>query len=266
MKSYSCSSVMKLGLLGVVIFLLAIFQLNANPGMDQKLGFVFPLQKKGDRVLAARSLLINENQILPKGSFLRVAFLPPAPDDADVKRIRRKDAPNPAFSRQPNVSKLKIEEGPLTPEEQAAQDRALNTIWREKVAFRAAFERWDRRKLRLVFQKPGSETLEIDFLRFPEGMLLAEENGKIVILFVEKNSSAQKAGILPGNVLQSLNGRDFGGSLASFQKIYLEEKAAKQKTDRKLNFVVLLPESSEEKNVAIHLPRSLSADIWSDMP
>ncbi|MFH1067447.1 MAG: PDZ domain-containing protein [bacterium] len=239
--------------------------LHAESNMDPPLGLVFPLEQKDERVALAQTILINKSCVAQAGAWARVMYLLPRPDDPDVKNSRKLAKYNPAYMRQSNESLLKKDDE-LTPMQRAAYERAIATIWKNPIAFRSALEQWGNKgDWRLVFQQPGSDELQAETVEFPEGMFLAEQDGRILVLSVEKDSPSAKNGIVAQTALLKINGRDLNGKLEEFVKIYNEEKQAKAKADRALNFTVVFPQSPEEKTVTITLPRSLNTDFWSEI-
>lgn len=235
---------------------------RAESDTNPNLGFVFPMEKRGEKVYLKHAVFLNPDCIVPANSFMRVMYLLPKAGDDELKKKRYKSKYNPALARQAHDAKSS-EADELTPEQRDIYDRAMKTIWNEDISFRAAFERWDLQRSRFVFQRLGSEEIEVENIDFPEGMLLAEINGKITVLYVEKESLAGNHGIKPQMILLGVNDRPFEGKLDSFQKIYFEEKAKKQSGDRLLSLKVNLPNSSEEKIIPLKLPLSLNSDIWS---
>lgn len=253
---------MKTTIFAFFMFCAVIIPCRAEGEINPNLGFVFPLEKRGDKVFLKSAVFLNPDCVVPAGSHLRVMYLLPRVGDDDVKKKRRKEKYNPALARQPHDAKSS-ETDTLTPDQRDIYDRAMTTVWKEDISFRAALERWDLLRARLVFQRPGKEDIEVENFDFPEGMLLSEIDGKIIVLHIEKDSLADKNGIKPQTVILSLDGRSFDGKLESFRKIYLEEKAKKQSGDRLLIFSALAPSAAESKDIILKLPLSLDSDIWS---
>ncbi|MFZ5806098.1 MAG: hypothetical protein ACOY3I_02660 [Verrucomicrobiota bacterium] len=225
---------------------------------DSLLGLVFPLEKRGDQVIVQHAVLLNEQCLVQAGAWARIMFIYPKAEDTDVKKIRKKAEDNPAFVRKPYNPESTPNDN-LTPEQRATLDRALASTWTEEVSFRAALERWNLDEARFVFQQPNSTEIQSERIDLPEGMLLAEINGKVIVLYVQKDSIAERSGMMPQTILLAFNEKPFS-TLAQFQSLYLDQK---QKT-RTLSLLVQLP-SGKQQTIPITLPRSINTDFWSEV-
>ena len=234
------------------------------------LGVIYPLETSPKGVIFTKSIVLNHETVVEKGSIAQILFQMPQDDDADVKNARRKKTMNleSTFSRSTNAKLLERQrpEKQLSPIQKAVLERAYTTTWQDPIKFRGFLHKIPLEKLRLVFRSPGSTNARIEPLSLPDGMFLALEDNNVKVLALEKHSRAQKAGVPIGSTLKKINGIDIEPNLRSFLELYYEQKD-KAKNEKKPLLVSIQEAADKEiREISFPLPYSFSNDdFFSDL-
>ncbi|MGF1677696.1 MAG: hypothetical protein ACFCUX_00720 [Candidatus Methylacidiphilales bacterium] len=225
--------------------------------MEPTLGMSFPLEQVEDRVLTSKNVLINKSTILPRGTWMRICFMPPEENSSDVRQKDKKNALENTFSRKP----IKVTHtDPLDSAfQQAFRDRAFASTWSEINLFRGFMHKVNPSRYYVTYQR-SEEQANYAPLFFPEGLFLASDEQGIEILSVDSSSRAAQAGFQAGQRLVSLEGLALGNDLATFLSHYFTIAEKNSLSGEALKFELLEAGSSTAVKKEIQIPRSLRSD------
>lgn len=210
-------------LLAVLILLSGLVSASAqNHPLETtpEISLAFPMEETADGVRAKHTVLINDNTILPAKSTLRVIYIPPRTEDDRLRAVRSSHNAEAAWTRNNRLN----DEDKLSPSEVARQKISRETNWPSITNFQLALANLGADDLRVVYIVGGATPDDFKFydqrLVLPEGMLLAEVNGTVTVLAVEKTKPAERAGIKAGDILTKIGDRPVGGSLTAYLNDY----------------------------------------------
>jgi hypothetical protein len=229
---------------------------NAPESTDPDLSLAFPLEQRGEQVVNSEDVLVNPSCVIPAGSVFLTIFVPPRPEDVDVKRQDTKDKKfiDGAYSRTVTLPEQKDK---LSPAQKAAFDRATRDPWKSHMIYRAAMKQYRFDEMRLVFVAKGSDQSSLEAFDLPEGMFLGGDSSGIKILAIQRDSDASRVGLTAGTTLLKVNGQSLQGGLFQFQKIYYAEKKTCHESGKPLELLVQLPGGGGTKTIAFVPPRKL---------
>lgn len=228
--------------------------LNTSPALKE----VFPLAIEGEKVVNPHPIMLSLKCIVPTGSWMRTIFVIPGAEDSDVKRTPKKQEQEAAYSRM----NWKTAAPEMTPLQRATYERGIKTVWKMDTPFRASMGNLLSSTSRIVFQRPNESDIQMENFDFPDGLFLAEVNGKVIVLAVQEDSKASHAQVTPQSELLSINDSAVK-NLGEFQTTYAREKSKSGATNLKL--MLHKPKSEETYTVSFSLPRSLNSDFWSEI-
>jgi len=226
---------------------------NPPEATNPDLSLAFPFEQRGDEVVNTIGVLINPGCLIPAGTVFLTIFVPPRAEDADVKKKAQKNSQEDSYSRRVQLPDKKDS---LSPEQQAAYDRATKAPWKNHMIYRAALKQYRFDEMRLVFVTPGSDKASLEAFNLPEGLFLGEEGRQIKVLAVQKESTGGRLGIVPGSILLKVNDHPLE-NLAQFQKLYFSEKKTFQDAGRPMELTVRPPGEEGTKTFAFAPPRKL---------
>lgn len=230
--------------------------LTTTPPLSQ----VFPMVETPAGVQMASPILLNLNTIIPAHATLRVCYIRPQPSDGSSRQILGAQSfEDGAMSRQ-TEARVKMTEA--SPEMKEAVRIATKTVWPVAVNFQHAFDLMSGGDMRVVYLDPKTGSFTDEIFNLPEGLLLTEQGGKVVVLAVEEKRSAQAAGILPGDQVLGIGGKKLDGTLQSFVDLYRAgESAAETSGDRKVVFLVQRTGEAAAREIRISRPPSLKGSL-----
>ncbi|NJK92274.1 MAG: hypothetical protein HC904_10820 [Blastochloris sp.] len=250
-----------------LMFLLLGSALGADSDLVPSLGVAFPLKKEGQQLVTRVPVLLNTNDILPAGTVLHRLFPKPQKEDKDVKSRRVEDFNTDKYAA---VQRFAIENREVNKDKsavlKAAEDRAKGSPMTDELKFRALLHRMNIEEYYLAYDVAGEELRRLGQFDYPEGLLLGEENGRVLVLAVRKGSVPEGQGIVAGAVLKELNGVELK-SLEDFRNRYFTEKEERKKRFESLSLGFLREGETALKVVEVEVKRSLGTanDLMSDM-
>jgi C-terminal processing protease CtpA/Prc len=251
----------------ISVYLLGWEQLQAESALNPSLGVVFPVQVQEGKLVLRSTMLLNGDDVLPAGTVLHKLFPRPKQDDKDVKSRKFKNYNTDKYAA---VQRAAIENREVDQDKsavlKATMDRAGGEPMTDELKFRAMLHRMSIEEYYLAYDLAGQKDRRIGQFEFPEGLFLAEQNSRVLVLAVLPGSEADKLGILPGSWIQGLNGKPLA-SLVEFRDRYYKEKEEKKSRQEALVMKVSHPESGEVKDLEFQLKRSLGSaeDLMSDL-
>lgn len=245
-----------------LFFIVIMIGLNCQLGSSQdstsKLGLIFPLEEKNDRVYLKQTCLINRNTILNKGTLLRVMFQLPRVEDADVKRAERKEKQKRAYSGDRELKSVVV-----SPQQEALKKRALATAWTNSLPFRALLNRTEFEEIYVVIEK-GEDELEIESVDLPEGILLVENSQGVEVSWVANQQSGAAKEFRVGDRILAVNGEPIK-NLRDFQQYYLSVKSSDPRKRALISVEVIGKGETRSSFLSLDAPPSLSGSLL-DMP
>lgn len=231
--------------------------LMAEGELEPSLGVAFPLDLADGKVICGEDILLNRNTYLPKGTILLTAFIPPKPDDKDVKRRNAKVDLEKTYSRKkPDVTNSQdndLERAMLS----VARERALRIVWDDPDIFRGWMHKQPHEQYYLVYQMEADSEPRYAKVEFLDGMFLVAREGKATIAGVVPGSRAAEAGLKAGDQVVSLNGKAFDQHLREFFKVYLLLERQLGQEGQPMKMGVLDAESGEQREITLAAPYSL---------
>jgi C-terminal processing protease CtpA/Prc len=256
-----------------ILFLPLVFSLclsslaTAQQTLQPSLGVAFPVKTENEKLIVSSSVLINPNDLLPPGTVLHRLFPKPKKDDKDVKERKNKDYNVDSYAA---IQRFAIENREVNKDKtavmKALEDRAGGDAMTSELKFRATLHRMNIEEYYLAYDLPGAKERNLGQFDYPEGLLLSEQEGKIVALAVLTDSLAEKLGVVPGSVIVGLNGVSLK-SLVDFRDRYFKEKEQKSQQKQAVSMSVLLPEQTAPRDIEFKIKRSLgnAEDMMSDL-
>ncbi|MES2307946.1 MAG: hypothetical protein V4507_03720 [Verrucomicrobiota bacterium] len=206
---------------------------------DPILASVFPLEEKSNSVVLTQTILLNK-EIVPAGSILRVLYVMPQLGDNEVRSEVIKKQQESAYSRAPEIQQ-KVD----SPIVVAAKKLALGTRWTSAQLFRLKLANQNTPDLKLVYQETAEGELREAPLNFLHGLFLGEKAGKVVVIAVERKTSAASANFVAGDAILQIGSQKLDGTLAQFLKVYQEEKSKAEATSSRDFAFQVLPAKQE---------------------
>jgi membrane-associated protease RseP (regulator of RpoE activity) len=239
--------------------LAAVCALAQGPlATEPHLSLVFPFAARTEGVGVQHAVAISATAVIPKNAILRVIYVPPRMDDAEVKQEIRREQQEVAYTR---INRLE-NTAKLTPQQAAIEKITKETVWPTVTMFQLALANLNSQDLHLVYLNPENMKLIDEPIALPFGLLLAEVEGKISVLAVEKSSAAETAGIKSGDVILSMGGSPAPGNLSLFMDALRQaKKSAESATERVIALAVKGPNDSSQRAVSIKLPMSLNNSL-----
>ncbi|NJL19049.1 MAG: hypothetical protein HC901_01720 [Bdellovibrionaceae bacterium] len=169
---------------------------SGQPTAQPSLGVAIPLVLNNSTVLLANDFLLNKNTLLPAGTQLISCFEPPKPKDADVDMKGKKATLENTFSRKPSkISSLSEEERQQNNAMmRAAAERAFGETWTDATRFQVYFHQLPPERYWVAFLRPNQPKPEIGQIEHWDGMYLGAQDHAVVVLSVEPDSRASRAG------------------------------------------------------------------------
>lgn len=224
-----------------------------------EIGLAFPMEETPDGVRAKYTLLINDNTLLPAKAPLRVIYVPPRADDDRLRATRANT--ESSWTRDNRLR----DADKLSPSEVARQKISRETNWPSITNFQLALANLGADDLRIVYIVPGAAPEDFKFydqrINLPEGMLLAEVNGTVTVITVEKNKPADRAGIKASDIITKVGDHAVTGSLTTYLQDYLTLKKNALKTMKTSFPMTIKSADGTERVVAIKLPPSIGASF-----
>ncbi len=239
-------------------FALLLCVASALQALETKppLSFAFPMEERGGRVVTTMPVLASHHDIIPAGAHLHTVYISPAEHepDANILSLLQKDSRREAaYTRKPQHVDKK---SPAQHQYEKSLEAMRRQRWQKIQLFQLAFANLAHKTMRITYTPAGDRKPSESVLDLPNGLLLAEKAGSVVILAVEVGSRAEQAGVKAGEIIRSLNGVPIG-SLSAFSKAWSGQS--------KSNQFSLLKSGGTVHSVTLHSPVSLNTSVF-DMP
>ena len=227
--------------------------------LEPHLALSFPFQQGAESTTVKYPVMLAPNFIMKPGDQLRIAYVPLRNDDAETIRQRNTSNKDSVLTRKNGPQ----DEGPkLTPAQLATQKMIRETKWAEPKRFQLAFDNLRDSDLSLVYLRTNPVDLIDVHFDFPEGMFLAEIDGSVRVLAVEKNSKAMQMGIKAGDVILKIGGISVGNTLEGFAKAYSATKRALETSGKKTFPIAYRPGGTgAETTGEVKAPATLKGSI-----
>jgi hypothetical protein len=251
----------------IALGMIAASAQTGGSGMIPSLGEAMPLEARDGAIVLARPIALAPGRILPAGTIFRNAFrIPDAKEIARANQGRNSSKLEELYSgRRSGISAL---EGDTRTEfERALEFKAREPAWsdvRQMAAFLHALPADD---YYVAVQSTPEAKPEVVQLRFPEGLLLAQEPQGVRLLAVLADSPAGRAGLPPGSWIEAVGGTPIEGSLETFLRTLPRARRLGQESNGLLTLALRTAPGADIQNFSIRLPRSLSntKDFFSDI-
>jgi hypothetical protein len=232
----------------------------AESELEPSLGIAFPLDREAGMVVCAEDVLLNRNTFLPKGTALLTAFIPPKPEDKDVKRKNAKVDLEKTFSRKkPDVTNSEdnaLERAMLS----VARERALRIQWNDPDIFRGWFHKQPAENYYIVYRMGEESEPRYAKVEFLDGMFLIAREDRVTVAGVIPGSRSAEAGLKAGDQILSLNGTPFDQHVREFFKVYLLMNRELGKKGKELRLGIMSEDSSQQREVTLSAPYSLNTN------
>lgn len=244
-----------------------IAQPSGGSGMTPSLGEAMPLEVRDGAIVLARPIALAPARILPAGTIFRNAFrIPDAKEIARANQGRNSSKLEELYSgRRSGISAL---EGDTRTEfERTLEFKAREPAWADVRQMAAFLHTLPADDYYLALQSTPESKPEPLQLRFPEGLLLAQEPDGVRLLAVLIDSSAGRSGLPAGAWVEAVGGIPIQGSLETFLQALPRARRSGQEGDGHLTLVLRTAPGAEPQTFRIRLPRSLSNtnDFFSDI-
>ena len=187
--------------------------------MTPEFPLVFPLVMQGGNVTVKFPVMINPTTVLKPGMVLRTLYvLQQTSDDSNNLGIAHATDESAAYARS-NPSTSGDEKMPSEVAHQLEGYR--RTIWTTPVNFELAMAQFPTESMHLIYSPTGKGAGDLADQRFSffDGMLMGQPDGSsVVVLAVEKDSKADRAGIKAGDEIVAVSGAPTQHDLTTFAK------------------------------------------------
>jgi hypothetical protein len=226
-----------------------------------------PLEARDGAIVLARPIALAPGRILPAGTIFRNAFrIPDAKEIARANQGRNSSKLEELYSgRRSGISAL---EGDTRTEfERALEFKAREPAWSDVRQMAAFLHTLPADDYYLALQSTPEAKPEPLQLRFPEGLLLAQEPQGVRLLAVLTDSPAGRAGLPAGAWVEAVGGIPIQGSLETFLQTLPRARRIGQEGDGHLTLALRTAPGGDAQNFRIRLPRSLSntEDFFNDI-
>jgi hypothetical protein len=212
---------------------------------EPHLSLAFPFEKRPEGIGIKCPVLINTTAVVPANAILRVIYVPPRGDDVEVKIEAAKGNSENSWTKN---NRLSDDKPKLSPLQLAAKKIAEETVWPSVTMFQLAFANLNSQDLHLVYLNPENLKLTDEPINFPEGLVLADLNGAVTVLAVEKNSPSEQSGFKAGQQILKVGDTPMNGNLITFLDAYhAARKKAEDASMRALAMNVRDPDNGPER-------------------
>jgi len=226
---------------------------------EPHLAVAFPFEQKPEGIGIKYAVLINTVAIVPPNAILRVIYVPPRGDDAEVKVELHKSNSENSWTKKNQIDSSQPK---LSPMQLATKKVAEQTVWPAKSMFQLAFANLNSQDLHIVYMNPTNLQLTDEPINFPEGLFLGDVDGTVTVLAVEKGSPGDESGLKAGDQILKVGGAPMNGNLLTFLDAYrLSKSAAKNANAGSFDLAVRSPKDTSEHITKIKLPISLSTSL-----
>ncbi len=191
------------------------------------LGVSFPFEEKEGNVIIPYPILIGD-RIVPAQSIARVLYVLPQRGDPEVMKETSKARQESAYSRPREKMTREI-----PPEILAARRIATETHWTSAQLFRLKLTNQNTPDLRMVYQIPGETDFHEVVLSLIHGLFLGQKEGKVMVLAVEKRSTAFHSGFVAGDEILKINEVEIGGDLKKYWETYYAAKTTAERSPKR---------------------------------
>ncbi len=205
-------------------------------------------------------VLINQSVVIPAGSVMRFFYVRPYLPDDKVKLVDPKEHQAEAYSRNPTG----IGVGPavyISPQMEATLRAAHKTVLPNLTSFKAALELINSTDMRVVYLRPGAQDISDEAFNFIDGLILGEKDGAVTVLGTVKGGDGDRAGFLAGDRIETFNGQDLKGSLATFADLFQQAGKTTIGEQKPYIFHVQRPSSATSLDLSIRPPPSLGGSL-----
>ncbi|WP_018290201.1 PDZ domain-containing protein [Verrucomicrobium sp. 3C] len=222
---------------------------------------VFPVEDRPGGVHFQYPVAINELIVVRPKDTLRTIYVKPELEEKVEEAQQNKEHKEAAYSRKPTPDPLSE-----TPAERALK-KFTRTVWPSKTTFLQALEVLSGADLRLMFQRADEDKICDEPVSLPAGLLLAAVDGRITILAVQPGETGERGGFQPGDLIITIGGEPFTGSLDEFLEIYRRANLGPKSGESKaLSFTVYRAGSAEPVSVSLPRPPSLQQSLLDFSP
>jgi hypothetical protein len=249
-------------LLASAFFFFAPFLAAQSEGplnMEPHLSLAFPFTPKQGGIGVKYPVLISNNAVITPEAVLRVIYVPPRGDDVEVLIETKKSNSESSWTKNNQLQSTKVK---MTPLQAAAHKIAEETAWPSLTMFQLAFANLNSSDLHIVYLNPETMKLTDEPINFPEGLVLAEVEGKVTVLAVEKEGAGAAAGLKADDQILSVGGSPMNGNLLTFlNALHAAKKAAEDSPARAVALNVRNPKDNTERIAQLKLPISLNSSF-----
>ncbi|TFE65881.1 PDZ domain-containing protein [Methylacidiphilum caldifontis] len=216
-------------------------------------------------------IIINPYTIISPEALLRVIYVKPemellttglTPTENEGQKKGLAEAASrstPAMETEPQQGAFR-EETPQQKEMKMIQQ----TVWNTGSVFYQAFDFLDAEDLRIIYKEKNKKSLSDEPINFPEGMVLAQIDSKVVIIALEENGNGYQYGLKAGDQILAINDVGINGNLSDLLSLYRKEKFGIRRTRSSLKFLVERNGENSPIEVSIPLPPSLQGSILDE--
>ncbi|QSR86951.1 signal protein PDZ [Candidatus Methylacidiphilum infernorum] len=260
-----------------IFFFFSLFMLFSVPLFSAPMKFVPDLKQSGlfvedsEGVHFKYPIIINSYTVIPPDALLRVIYVKPemelltsgpTPAEDEGKRGGLSAAASrstPAMETEPQQGAFRED----TPQEKEMKI-IKQTVWTTGIAFYQAFDFLDAEDLRIIYKEKNKHSFSDEPISFPEGMILAQVDSKIVIIALEEKGNGYRYGLKAGDQILAINDVGINGSLTEFLSLYRKEKFGISRTRNAMKFLVARIGEEKPTEVTLPLPPSLQGGILDD--
>ena len=213
--------------------------------LDPPLSQVFPLELKPGGVGVRYPVLLNDHTILRPDAILRFIYLEPngglhagGGDDNHLRALNgphgtlqqndngtttHGEGPSGAWGRGDFDEDAGIFDHTKSDDPKRSKSELQNEKWGQPDLFAQALDHASDEGTTVVYNLPAQPRPTTATIDLPEGMLLAEVDGRVRVLALSHESRAFAGGLQPGDEIRSLGGRAVG-TLEDFLRAYAETR------------------------------------------
>ncbi len=226
-----------------------------------------PLEETPQGVHARYPTAIHSGWAVPTSYTWRLVYRTPVEETPGSPPILSHGQANQAFSRNGAFDSVgQVERAPSAGPIRAARQ----SPWTRVVLFRQAFYTLEGESIRVCLLDPKTGRLWDEPFDPPEGMLLVEDSGPgILVLAVDREAPAGRAGLCPSDRIQACNGKPVQKlqDLLDLLKESKEEIAKRGGSRLPLEILRESPSEPQKRlTLFLPLPPSLESDVWGNPP
>lgn len=253
------------------LFILAVASVSVPPlpaqtvdaavQMTPEFPLVFPFVVQSGNVTVKFPVMINPTTVLKPGMVLRTLYVfQQTADDSNDLGIAHATDESAAYARS-NPSTSGEEKMPSDVAHQLEGYR--RTIWTTPVTFELAMAQFPTESMHLIYCQKATDSRKLDDQRFSffDGMLMGQPDGSsVVVLAVEKDSKADRAGIKAGDEIVEVGGEPTQHDLNTFaQGFAAARQNAREASATSYTLTIRSPGQTATHVVNVAMPPSLKS-------